>query len=464
MSGQDIGLVGLGTMGRNLALNFRDKGIRVFGFDHVTESRELFAAARAGLTCTSMEQLVQALPVPRVVCLLVPAGASTMEVVRNLLSLLSPGDVIVDAGNSHFRDTERLQSEALRYEIGIVGMGVSGGEAGARHGPAIMAGGESKHLLRIESLFGIVAARRSDGNSCYTSVGPGGAGHFVKTLHNGIEYADMQLIAEAAFLLRRLCGMDAKEVATVFRSWQAGPLSSYLLEAAIAVLEADDDADGRPLIDRISDVAEQKGTGQWAVVAALELGVPAPCLSEAVFARALSGCRHERTGKIFRPPEVSFMPVDAMLPDLHDAIRAGRMVAFAQGFAVIATASHVYDWSIDLSSMANGWTSGCIIRGAILDDIVAAFKRQPQLSNLLHDAEFAQIIDENELGLRSTVVRATAQALPVPLLASALAWRDAFAVGRLWTDLVQGQRDYFGAHGFERIDHPGTYRHGWHTP
>lgn len=383
--------------------------------------------------------------------------------VHELFCLLSPGDVLIDAGNSHFRDTERLQGEATGHGIGLVGMGISGGDAGARRGAAIMLGGDAELLRRIEPLFKAVAARGDDGDSCCTLVGPGGAGHFVKMMHNGIEYADMQLIAEAAYLMRRLAGMAPRAVAEVFRGWLEGPISSYLLEAATAVLEAVDDADDMPLIDRISDVAAQKGTGQWAVNAALELNVPAPGIAEAVFARTLSACRVERTALRSKPLPAEPVANDKLLTHVHDALLASRAVAFAQGFAVIAAASRLYGCAIDLPTLSRGWTSGCIIRGAILDDVVRAFERQPDVPLLLLDKCFADSIDRRVAGWRSTVTTTVSYALPVPAMAAGLAWRDALAAGRLWTDLVQGRRDYFGAHGFERIDRPGMHRHLWQS-
>ena len=459
MSKLELGLVGLGKMGRNLALNFRDKGIFVFGFDPDDIVRARFSSSGAGLACSTLGELVSKLQPPRVICLLVPAD-KTQTVIQNLLKILSPEDMIVDAGNSYFKDTERLQAEALRFEIGLLSMGISGGEAGARHGPAIMVSGASRNIQLIQPMFSAIAANRSNGKVCFTSVGPGGSGHFVKTLHNGIEYADMQLLAEAAFILRFLYRMDVKSVAKVFRLWQEGPLASYLLEAAIAVLDADDE-DGAPLIERISDLADQNRTGQWAVMSALELGVPAPCIAEAVFARTLSTWRSGKIDLHLHSVRASAPLTEKILSDLHDAVRAARIISFTQGFAVIAKASQTYHWSINLSEVADGWRSGCIIRGAILEDLVSAYRSEPDLAKVPFDSKLVEQMSQNHPGLRKTVERSVAHAVPIPVLASAMCWLDALVQERLWTDLIQGQRDYFGGHGFERIDRRGIYRHSW---
>jgi 6-phosphogluconate dehydrogenase len=446
-------------MGRNLALNFREKGILVFGFDPDDVVRARFISSGAGLVCSNLGELVNKIQPPRVICLLVPAD-KTQTVVKNLVQILSPGDVIVDAGNSYFKDTERLQVEALCFEIGLLGMGISGGEAGARHGPAIMVSGASRTIQLIQPVFSAIAAKCSDGKVCFTSVGPGGSGHFVKTLHNGIEYADMQLLAEAAFILRVLYRKDVKDVAKVFRLWQEGPLASYLLEAAIAVLDADDD-DGTPLIERISDVADQNRTGQWAVMSALELGVPAPCIAEAVFARTLSTWRSGKIDLHLHSVRASAPLTEKVLSDLHDAVRTARIVAFTQGFAVIAKASQTYRWSINLSEVAEGWRSGCIIRGSILDDLVSAYRSEPDPDKIPFNIALVEQVSQNHLGLRRTVECSVAHAVPIPMLASSMCWLDALVQERLWTDLIQGQRDYFGGHGFERVNRQGIYHHSW---
>jgi 6-phosphogluconate dehydrogenase len=465
MNAQEIAILGLGTMGRNLALNFRDKGIRVHGFDPGPETRAAFAAAAAGTLHTSLAELLRAMASPRVICLLVPAGDAVTQLMDELLPLLATGDILIDAGNSHFRDTEARQAKAARMGIDFIGMGVSGGEAGARHGPAIMIGGTTNAAQRVAARFTPVAAPAAGGGRCLTVAGPGGAGHFVKMMHNGIEYADMQCIAEVVYLLRRLGGMPPADIAVTFRSWQTGELASYLTEITATVLDAVDPTDGAPLLDRITDVAGQKGTGLWSVTAALELGVPVPAIAEAVFARQLSARRAERTAqRLAALPATPVLPRDELLAAAHATLVAAKLSAFAQGFAVIAAASKAYGWSIDLAALAQGWTNGCIIRARLLDDIIATYRRTPDLDNLLCDAAYAQTIDRHTPGWRTLLGHAVAHALPTPVLGASLAWRDAFAAGRLWTDLIQGQRDCFGAHGFERVDQAGTHHHRWPAP
>lgn len=448
-------------MGRNLALNWRDNGVRVSGFDTDSSARERFAATGAGLSFDNIDSLVDSMELPRVICLLIPAGLAVENQIRALLPLLSPGDIIVDAGNSHFRATEAWQAASSNFGVSFVGMGVSGGETGARYGAALMAGGDAKTLNLIEHLFVPIAARSQDGKPCFRVVGPGGAGHFVKIMHNGIEYAVMQLIAEAVYLMRRLGKMTPREVSRVLHDWQNGELASYLMEVSAEVIAATDPDDGGPLVDKIVDSAGQKGTGHWAVEAALELGIPAPSISEAVFARYLSGCRLERREHMLSAPRAGCVEPEQLLPALHDALVGGMIAAYAQGFAVITAASRTYHWSIDMTALASGWTNGCIIRANILQEIVRCFRKQPYLSNLILDPNLARRLDEVSSGWRQTAIWSANYALPAPLICTGLAWRDSFAAGRLWADLIQGQRDRFGAHGFERVDRPGHYNHNW---
>lgn len=434
-----IGLIGLGVMGRNLALNFADHGIQVIGLDTDEAAR-----ARFGNAVASAAALVNSLPVPRLIVLLVPAGEAVDGQLADLLPLLAQGDMVVDCGNSFWKDTERREAEAARHGITFVGMGLSGGEEGARHGPSLMAGGNFLASEPLRRVFAPVAAK-VDGQPCFGHFGGGGAGHFVKMIHNGIEYADMQMIAEAVFLLRR-SGMAPTAVADTLAAWNDGPLGSYLMEISAEILAATDAATGRPLLDVIVDSAGQKGTGHWAATAAMQLGIPAPTIAAAVDARCLSA-QPRRDRRSLPAPVLDTQAV-------HDALLAGKICAYAQGFSVLDAAAREYGWSLDPARCATVWRGGCIIRARLLDDIRAA--ATPDLLTA-----FAPRLREAEPGLRRVVGTAVASALPVPALASALSYLDGMGTARLWADMIQAQRDRFGAHGFKRVDRDGVHHGPW---
>jgi 6-phosphogluconate dehydrogenase len=467
----DIGLIGLGVMGRNLALNIADNGFTVAAWDPWPDAvRDFSASETVGDRPVSIHgsviDMVAALKTPRAVLLMVKAGEPVDAQIADLSGRLEAGDLIVDGGNSHYRDTMRrcmdLEGRGLRF----LGTGVSGGEEGARHGPAIMAGGGDEAYARVAPMLEAIAAS-VEGEPCCAHVGGDGAGHFVKMIHNGIEYADMQLIAEVYFLMKNRLGLSYAEMRATFAEWNQGDLDSYLIEITADILGKTDPESGDPMLDVILDRAGQKGTGVWSSVAALELGVPAPTIAEAVFARALSALKDER----LRAAEVLAEPVADFDADpsefvsaLRDALLASKICAYAQGFAVIRAASREFGWSIDLGHVSTIWRGGCIIRARFLDRIREAYARDAKLANLLLDPYFRDIMERSRAGWRRVVATAAADGLPAPALASALAYFDSYRSGRLWADLIQAQRDYFGAHTFERVDQPGTFHVDWSKP
>jgi len=465
-----IGLIGLGVMGRNLVLNMVDKGFAVAVYNRTAETTDRFLdespEQRHGLVgCRSLEELVAALELPRAVMLMVKAGDAVDQQIEALTPLLSPGDILIDGGNANYRDTRRRFAAVTALGFHYLGVGVSGGEEGARHGPSIMVGGSQDGFAPVADLFRAIAAQVG-GDPCCAYLGPDGAGHFVKTMHNGIEYGDMQMIAEAYYVMRHALGRSPAEIAEIFQDWNDGPLSSYLTEITGAVLATIDPESGEPLVDKILDRAGEKGTGRWASAEALELGVPAPTIAEAVAARALSSLKDERVAAathydglgISDPsPDERDIPVDA----LEGALLTGKIAAYAQGFAVLSAASNRWDWNLPMDEIARIWRGGCIIRSQFLDTIAAAFERDTGLPNLLAAPDFADIMATRHGELRRVVGAAVAGGLPVPALASALAYFDSYRSGRLWADLIQAQRDYFGAHTFERVDRPGIFHFDW---
>ena len=464
----DIGLIGLGVMGRNLALNVADHGFSIATFDGWAESRQSFAASdTAGERPVSIHHsaadLIAAIARPRAVLLMIKAGEPVDAQIAELLPMLEAGDIIIDGGNSHFRDTMRrcadLEGRGFRY----LGTGISGGEEGARHGPSIMAGGGEAAFVRVAPILRAIAAE-AGGRACCAHVGPDGAGHFVKMLHNGIEYADMQLIAEVYALMKSLLGMSYSQMQETFAEWNRGDLDSYLIGITADILGKSDPESGAPMLDMILDRAGHKGTGQWSSAAALELGVPAPTIVEAVFARALSTLKDERlrAADIIDEPPVPFDgDAGAFLSALRDALLASKICAYAQGFSVIRAASREYGWDVDLAEVSMVWRSGCIIRARFLDRIAEAFGRNAKLANLLVDPHFRDMVAGARQAWRSVVGTAVRHGVPVPALASALSYYDAYRCGRLPADLIQAQRDYFGAHTFERVDRPGTFHVDW---
>jgi 6-phosphogluconate dehydrogenase len=461
-----LGLMGLGVMGANLARNFADHGVRLAVYDPAADAAARLAAdlGDAGHACASPAALAAALPAPRTVFLLVPAGAPTDAAIDSLMPHLAAGDVIIDGGNAFYEDTARRHAACAKAGVHMLGFGVSGGAEGARHGPAIMAGGDRAVLQRLGPMFSAVAAKAPDGTPCFARVGDGAAGHFVKTVHNGIEYAHMQLIAEAWQLLRRLLRLPHEEVRDLFAAWARGSLSSFLMECAVRALDTMDPADGTPLIEHIVDTAEQKGTGQWTANAALKYGVPAPTLAEAVHARCLSALKDDRMAieAAFGPPTIAFSgdPM-ALVAALERGMLSANIAVLAQGFALIRAAGAEHRWGIDPAVVARVWRGGCIIRSTLLEPIAAAFSATPDLDNLLREPMLWRRVAAGDAEWRQVVVTAVAHGVPVPAFASALGYVDGLRTGRLWADMIAAQRDIFGQHGFLRFDSPGRHHADW---
>lgn len=445
-----IGLIGLGVMGQNLSLNLADHALQVVGFDQDSDACHRFSQQDQCIAVDHIAELVTHLTTkPRVILLLLPAGPSVDEQWEALLPLLSPGDIIVDGGNAHYQDSARRAARLAESGVAWVGLGISGGKEGARHGPSLMAGGSDHAVNEVRRLLlPIVAHVRQ--MPCFVHCGPAAAGHFVKMVHNGIEYADMQMIAEAFFLLRHLSGHSPAAIGEIFHRWQQGPLSSYLLEISATILAEVDSDSGLPLVDAILDVAGQKGTGHWATTAAMALGVAVPTIGEAVHARHLSSLREERLHASKRRGQWPKNPAHDFCDAIHAALLAGRICAYAQGFALLAMARQTFAWPIDLAAVAHTWQGGCIIRARLLQDVQALFSASPDLTNLLMGDALAGMVMANESLWRQTLCAAMSQGLPVPALASALAYWDGYHAPRLWADLIQAQRHHFGGHGFPR--------------
>ena len=464
----DIGVIGLAVMGRNLARNFARHGHTVAVFNRTTARVDDLMRENGDegdfVPAHTLKELVSSLKSPRRVMVMVKAGPGTDAVIDELVPLLAEGDIVVDGGNAHFEDTRRREAALREHGLHFVGAGVSGGEEGALNGPSIMPGGSAQAYEALGPILESIAVE-VDGTPCCTHVGPDGAGHFVKMVHNGIEYADMQLIAEAYDLLRQGLDLSPAELADVFEEWNTGDLESYLIEITARVLRAVDAETGGPLVDVIVDQAEQKGTGRWTVQSALELGVPVSGIAEAVFARALSGHAEQRgPARRLAGPNGSLGSDDdraRFVDDVREALYASKVVAYAQGFDQIQAGSLQYDWAIDRGAMATIWRGGCIIRARFLDRIREAYDRDADLPTLLVDEYFRDIIDQAQDAWRRVVVSAVQLGVPVPGFASALAYYDGLRRERLPAALIQGLRDLFGAHTYARTDGPGTFHTLW---
>ncbi len=467
MSGAAFGVIGLGTMGRNLALNIESRGFPIAVWNRESEWTTSFIeehkTARVSGTF-SLEELSAAIDRPRRILMMIPAGKPVDEMVGRLAPLLDTGDVLIDGGNSWFEHTRRRESALRGRGLHFIGCGISGGERGAREGPSMMPGGSPESWTLVRDVFEAAAARTEAG-PCVTHIGPDGSGHFVKMVHNGIEYADMQLIAESWDVMRRCLGMSAPETAGVFARWNEGPLASFLIELAAHVCSVTDPETGSPLVDLILDKAGQKGTGRWTAQVALDLGVPHPTIAAAIDARVLSSLKDERVAAsgLIREPEIegSASGDTTTLADLHDALYASRICAYAQGMALIRAASIQHAWHIRLSEIARIWKGGCIIRAKLLDPVQQAFEASPDLVNLLIDPPLASQIAALQPAWRRSVACGAAAGLPLPAHASALAYFDGYRSGRLPQNLTQAQRDAFGAHKYERIDRPGERHTDW---
>ncbi len=466
----ELGVIGLAVMGENLALNIDDHGYRVAVWTH-TEARvgqflERHSSRRQLIGARTLEEFTAALAPPRRILMMIKAGAPVDEMLERLAPLLSLGDVVVDGGNSFFQDTRRREAAMRARGLHFVGMGVSGGEEGARYGPSLMPGGPREAYERLRPILEAIAAKTESG-PCVTYVGPDGAGHFVKMVHNGIEYGVMQLIAEAYDIMRRALGLSAAQVAERFAEWNQGPMASYLLEIAALVLSVRDPETGRPLVEMILDQAGQKGTGKWTAQVALDLGVPIPTIAAAIDARLLSSMKAERVraseqliSTRFASEELASAghhaagETDELVAAIGSALSAATSCAYAQGMALLRVASGEYQWHVDLREIARIWKGGCIIRARLLDTLMHAFERAPDLPNLLLDANVRLGLLEAEQGWRRTVQMAAAHGIPVPALAASLAYFDGYRSAVLPQNLTQAQRDYFGAHTYQRVDQP----------
>ncbi|WP_187969636.1 NADP-dependent phosphogluconate dehydrogenase [Aquibium microcysteis] len=468
MQQAEIGLIGLGVMGSNLALNIAEHGYRIAVWNRTTEKTQAFAATAGALSdhvvpCETLEDLVAAIRPPRPIILMVQAGAAVDEQIAALRPLLSAEDIVIDAGNANFRDTMRRFAALEGSSLTFIGMGVSGGEEGARHGPSIMVGGTQASWLRVRDVLVAISAKYRD-EPCVAWLGRNGAGHFVKTIHNGIEYADMQMIAEIYGILRDGARLDTAAMARLFEQWNGGRLESYLIEITAKVLAATDPDTGRPMVDVIVDSAGQKGTGRWSVIEAQMMGVPATAIEAAVAARGLSALKAEREAAqgLYGVPVTAFDRADLRdaVDDLELALFAGKIAAYAQGFAVMQAASKEFDWNLPMATIARIWRAGCIIRSQFLDRIAEAFEDGAP-ANLLAAPRFVGLMTEAVPALRRTVARAALAGIAVPALSAALGYFEAYRAARGTANLVQAQRDFFGAHGFERIDRPGAHHGPW---
>ncbi|TYK47726.1 NADP-dependent phosphogluconate dehydrogenase [Actinomadura decatromicini] len=460
-----IGVTGLAVMGRNLARNLARHGHSV-ALHNRTSARtkalvEEFGGEGTFIPADTPEAFVAALERPRRLVIMVKAGGPTDAVIDEFAPLLDPGDMIVDGGNANFTDTRRREAALRERGIHFVGTGISGGEEGALHGPSIMPGGSAESYTALGPLLEDIAAK-VDGTPCCTHVGPDGAGHFVKMVHNGIEYADMQLIAESYDLLRHAAGLAPAEIAEVFRTWNTGRLESYLIEITAEVLAHTDVATGRPFVDVVLDQAEQKGTGRWTVQTALDLGVPVSGIAEAVFARSVSGHAGLREAAQNLPGPARGPVAGSGLADaVEKALYASKIVAYAQGFHQIQAGSAEYGWDIDLGAMAAIWRGGCIIRARFLDRIRAAYQADPETPTLLTDAHFTEALGDAQDAWREVVGTAARLGIPVPGFSTALAYYDSLRADRLPAALTQAQRDYFGAHTYRRVDRDGSFHTLW---
>jgi 6-phosphogluconate dehydrogenase len=462
-----IGVTGLAVMGANLARNIARRGTPVAVHNRTAartrEFMEAYGSEGAFTAAETVEEFVAALERPRRIVVMVKAGAPVDAVIEELAPLLDEGDIIIDAGNSHFPDTKRRTEECAARGLRFMGVGVSGGEEGALLGPSIMPGGDPAAYAEVEEIFTSIAAQ-VDGTPCCVHVGPDGAGHYVKMVHNGIEYADIQLIAEAYDLLTHVAGLDAPAIGKIFEEWNSGDLESFLIEITAEVLQKTDARTGRPLVDVIVDEAEQKGTGRWTAIDALDLGVPLTGITEAVFARTLSSLKSERkaaAGTLGGPVPGAGEDRTDLVEDIRQALYASKVVAYAQGFAQMRAASAANDWNLDLGAMATIWRGGCIIRAQFLNRIRDAYAEHGDVENLLMVPYFTEAVANAQDAWRRVVITATQQGVAIPAFASSLSYYDGYRRERGPANLIQGLRDFFGAHTYRRIDTEGVFHTRW---
>ena len=469
MSKQQIGVVGMAVMGRNLALNIESRGYSVSIFNRSSSKTDEVIALHPDkklVPTYTVEEFVNSLEKPRRILLMVKAGEATDKTIQSLLPHLDKGDILIDGGNTFFQDTIRRNEMLANSGINFIGTGVSGGEEGALKGPAIMPGGQKDAYDLVAPILEEIAAKADDGAPCVTYVGPNGAGHYVKMVHNGIEYGDMQLIAESYDILRRVGGLTVEETAEVFKSWNTGELDSYLIEITADILTKKDPETGKPMVEVIMDTAGNKGTGKWTSQSALDLGVPLPLITESVFARYISTLKEERqiASKELSPikvPELSNTEKQALVESVRKGLYFSKIMSYAQGFAQMRVASEEFDWNLNYGEIAKIFRAGCIIRAQFLQKITDAFERDPELKNLLLDKYFLYVTESYQEAVREVVVTAVQAGIPVPTFSSALAYYDSYRSEVLPANLIQAQRDYFGAHTYNRVDKPGVFHFEW---
>ena len=469
MSKQQIGVVGMAVMGRNLALNIESRGYSVSIFNRSSSKTDEVIALHPDkklVPTYTVEEFVDSLEKPRRILLMVKAGEATDKTIQSLLPHLDKGDILIDGGNTFFQDTIRRNEMLANSGINFIGTGVSGGEEGALKGPAIMPGGQKDAYELVAPILEEIAAKADDGAPCVTYVGPNGAGHYVKMVHNGIEYGDMQLIAESYDILRRVGGLTVEETAEVFKSWNTGELDSYLIEITADILTKKDPETGKPMVEVIMDTAGNKGTGKWTSQSALDLGVPLPLITESVFARYISTLKEEReiASKELSPikvPELSNTEKQALIESVRKGLYFSKIMSYAQGFAQMRVASEEFDWNLNYGEIAKIFRAGCIIRAQFLQKITDAFERDPELKNLLLDKYFLYVTESYQEAVREVVVTAVQAGIPVPTFSSALAYYDSYRSEVLPANLIQAQRDYFGAHTYNRVDKPGVFHFEW---
>ncbi|MDQ0268172.1 NADP-dependent phosphogluconate dehydrogenase [Cytobacillus purgationiresistens] len=468
MSKQQIGVIGLAVMGKNLAMNIESRGYSVAVFNRSYDKTEEFlkneAEGKNFVGAKTVEEFVHSLETPRKILLMVKAGAATDATIESLKPYLEEGDILIDGGNTYFEDTIRRNKELASAGFHFIGTGVSGGEEGALKGPSIMPGGKEEAYELVKPIFEAISAK-VDGEPCSTYIGPDGAGHYVKMVHNGIEYGDMQLISEAYFILKHVLGLEAEELHEIFAEWNKGELDSYLIEITADIFTKKDEDTGKPLVDVILDTAGQKGTGKWTSQNALDLGVPLPIITESVFARFISAMKEERVkaSKVLNGPEVSAFEGDKaeLIEAVRKALYMSKIVSYAQGFAQMRAMSEEKNWDLRYGDIAMIFRGGCIIRAQFLQKIKDAYDHEPELKNLLLDPYFKDIVENYQLALRKVLSIAIERGIPVPSFASAIAYYDSYRTETLPANLLQAQRDYFGAHTYQRVDKEGVFHTNW---
>ena len=469
MANSHIGVIGLAVMGKNLALNMESKGYTVSVFNRSPERTKKLTDEHSDLNIVgtyTMEEFVQSLQKPRRIMLMVKAGQPTDDMIQQLIKYLEPGDILIDGGNAFYQDTIRRSKELEASGIHYIGAGVSGGEEGALHGPAIMPGGSKEAYEQVADILTAISAK-VNGDPCCTYIGPDGAGHYVKMVHNGIEYGDMQLISEAYHLLKHLLNMSAEELHEVFKKWNQGELNSYLIEITADIFTKVDQDTKKPLVELILDTAGQKGTGKWTSQSSLDLGVPLSIITQSVYSRFLSAMKEERikASRVLKGPQTGCHTViedrEALIESIRKALYASKICSYAQGFAQMKAASDAFGWDLNPGEIAMIFRGGCIIRAQFLQNIKEAYDRDPNLSNLLLDPYFKGIVEEYQQAWREVVATAVLNGIPVPAFASAINYYDSYRSERLPANLLQAQRDYFGAHTYQRIDREGVFHTEW---